>query len=80
LEAHRGANIATATVLQVSLKKEALDFASLVLLLGLDVVEGELKGTGGSEPSLKQRELDRSRCSGGGSEVCGFHILTVLSP
>jgi hypothetical protein len=29
-------------VLQVSLEKEALDFAALVLLLGLNLVEGEL--------------------------------------
>jgi hypothetical protein len=42
LQAQSGADIATATVLQVSLEKEALDFAALVLLLGLDLVEGEL--------------------------------------
>lgn len=42
MQAHSGADIAPATVLQVSLEKEALDFAALVLLLGLDLVEGEL--------------------------------------
>jgi len=42
LQAQSGADIATATVLQVSLEKEALDFAAFVLLLGLDLVEGEL--------------------------------------
>jgi hypothetical protein len=42
LQAHRGADVATATVQQVSLEKETLDFAALVLLLGLDLVEREL--------------------------------------
>lgn len=41
-QAHSGADIATTTVLQVSLEQEALDFAALVLLLGLDLVEGKL--------------------------------------
>lgn len=79
-QAHGGADIATATVLQVSLEKEALDFAALVLLLGLDLVEGELQGTGGSQPGLKESELDRGGCSWGRSGACSFHILTVLSP
>jgi hypothetical protein len=80
LQAHSGADIATATVLQVSLEKEALDFAALVLLLGLNLVEGELQGAGGSQPVLKQSELDPGGCCGGRSGICGFHILTVLSP
>ena len=42
LQAHGGADVATATVLQDSLEKKALDFAALVLLLGFDLVEGEL--------------------------------------
>ena len=77
LPAHGGADIATATVLQVSLEKEALDFAALVLSLGLDLVEGELEGTGGNQPGLQQSELDRG---GRRTGICSFPILTVLSP
>jgi hypothetical protein len=41
-EANSGAGISLATVLQVGLEEEPLHLATLVLLLGLDLVEGEL--------------------------------------
>jgi hypothetical protein len=44
-------------MLQVGLEQQALDLAALGVLLGLDLMEGELEGGGGCQPGLKQREL-----------------------
>ena len=44
-------HISVAAVWQVGLEEQALDLAAFVLLLRLDLVEGELKGTGGSKPN-----------------------------
>jgi hypothetical protein len=49
----RRPHISVAAMLQVSLEEEALDLAALGLLLGLDLVEGELQGAGGGQPGLK---------------------------
>ena len=45
-------------MLQVGLEEQSLDLAALFVLLGLDLMEGELKGGGGCQPGLKQRELE----------------------
>jgi hypothetical protein len=49
----RRSHISVATILQVGLEEQALHLAAFGLLLGLDVVEGELEGGGGSQPGLK---------------------------
>ena len=49
-------------MLQVGLEEQALHLAAFGLLLGLDLVEGELEGAGGCQPGLEQSELDRGRC------------------
>jgi hypothetical protein len=65
--------------LQVSLKKQALHLAASDLLLTLNLVEGELKGTAGDQPRLEQSELN-SGGRGAGSVGCGCHLPTVLLP
>jgi len=74
----RLAHISVAAVLQVGLEEQALDLAAFVLLLRLDLVEGELKGTGGSQPALKLSELDIRRGSVGRDRACSCHVLTVI--
>ena len=51
----------------MGLEEKALDLAAFGLLLGLDLVEGELEGAGGCQPGLQQRELDKRRSSVGSS-------------
>ena len=39
------------------MQEQALQLPSLVLLLALDLMQGELQGVGGSEPGLQVGEL-----------------------
>jgi hypothetical protein len=64
----------------VSLKKQALHLAASGLLLALNLVEGELKGTAGGQPGLEQSELNSGGRGGAGSVGCGCHLPTVLLP
>src|SRR5574341_2095663 len=73
-------DIASTALLQVILKQQALDFTAFVGLLGLDVVEGEAKGTGRGQPGLKQSELDSSRRRIPREGSGGVHLMTVLLP
>jgi hypothetical protein len=57
LELQSGSHISIATMLHVGLEEQALDLAALGVLLGLDLMAGELEGGGGCQPGLKQREL-----------------------
>ena len=57
LEEQGGSHISIAAILQVGLEEQALYLAAFGVLLGLDLVEGELEGGGGCQPGLKQREL-----------------------
>ena len=47
LDQQRGTDIAVATLLQMRLQQETLDFAALVGLLRFDGMERELQGRGG---------------------------------
>jgi len=58
-EAEGGSHIAVAAMLQVGLDEQALHLEAFGLLLGLDLVEGQLESTGGGQPGLEQSELDR---------------------
>jgi hypothetical protein len=57
LELQSWSHISIATLLQVGLEEQALDLTALGMLLGLDLMEGELEGGRGCQPGLKQREL-----------------------
>jgi hypothetical protein len=63
VEAQGRSNIADAAMLQVSLEEQALHLEAFGLLLGLDLVEGQLESTGGGQPGLEQSELDSCWCS-----------------
>jgi hypothetical protein len=80
VEAQRWSHISVAAMLQVGLEEEALHFAAFGLLLGLDLVEGELQGAAGRQPGLEQSELDICRWCVREGGACGCHMLTVLSP
>ena len=54
-------DISVAALLQMGLEEQALHLAAFGLLLGLDLVEGELEGAGGCQPGLQQSELDSRR-------------------
>jgi hypothetical protein len=58
LDAQRGSHIAVAAKLQVGLEEQALHLTAFGLLLGFDLVEGQLKRTGGGQPGLEQSELE----------------------
>jgi len=64
----------------VGLEKQTLHLEASGLLLAFNLVEGELQGAAGSQPGLKQSELD----SGGGGLgrhcSCDYHNPTVLLP
>jgi hypothetical protein len=72
--------ISVATMLQVGLEEKALDLAAFGLLLGLDLVERELEGTGGCQPGLQQGELNQRRSRISRETGCCRHVLTVISP
>ena len=76
----RGADVSIAALLQVGLEQQALHLAALVVLLGLDLVEGQLQDAGGSEPGLEQGELESGWSVAGGMGGCDSHILTVYLP
>ena len=80
MEVQSGSHISVAALLQVGLKEQALHLAAPGLLLGFDLVEGELKGAAGCEPGLQQSELDSGRRGFAGGGGCGLHIITVLLP
>jgi hypothetical protein len=80
LDAQRGSHIAVAAMLQVGLEEQALHLTAFGLLLGFNLVEGQLESTGGSQPGLEQSELDSCWCSVGEGGACCCHILTVLLP
>ncbi|MGD0774315.1 MAG: hypothetical protein ABSC05_15990 [Candidatus Solibacter sp.] len=63
VEAQGRSNIAVAAMLQVGLEEQAVHFAAFGLLLGFDLVEGQLESTGGGQPGLEQSELDSCWCS-----------------
>ena len=65
-------------MLQMGLEKQALDLAAFGLLLGLDLVKGELEGAGGCQPGLQQRELNQRRSRIGEETDCNCHVLTVI--
>jgi hypothetical protein len=67
-------------MLQVGLEEEALHLAAFALLLGLNLVEGELQGAAGCQPGLEQSELESCRCCVREGGACDCHMLTVLSP
>ena len=46
-----------------------MHLAAFGLLLGLDLVEGELQGAGGCQPGLEQSELDSCGCRADEAEV-----------
>jgi hypothetical protein len=73
-------HISVAALLQVCLKKQSLHLATFDLLLALNLVEGELKGTAGGQPGLEKGELNSSGRGVGGSGGCGCHIPTVVLP
>ena len=80
LEAQGEPHISVTAKLQVGLEEQALHLAAFGLLLGLDLVEGQLERAGGPQPGLKQSELEGRRCSAGGRGGCRCHTLTVLLP
>jgi len=61
LEAQGAPDIPVASLLQVGLKQQTLDLTSFGLLLGLDLVKGELESAGGCQPGLKQGEFESGR-------------------
>jgi hypothetical protein len=61
LEAQGAPDIPVAALLQVGLKQQTLDLTSFGVLLGLDLVEGELESAGGCQPGLKQGEFESGR-------------------
>jgi hypothetical protein len=73
-------DVSIAALLQVGLEEQALDLAALVLLLGLDLVKGELEDGGGCQPGLEQRELQSRWCSVRRDRGCCCHMLTVVLP
>lgn len=50
-------HVSVAAALKVSLKQQTLHLAAFGLLLALDLVQGELQGERGGEPSLEGNEL-----------------------
>jgi hypothetical protein len=80
LEVQGGSHIAFATLLQVDLEEQTLHLAASGLLPALYLVEGELQGTAGCRPGLKQSELDSGGGDPGRSCGCDCHIPTVLLP
>jgi hypothetical protein len=58
LELQDRSHISIAAMLQMGLEEKALDLAAFGLLLGLDLVERELEGTGGCQPGLQQGKLN----------------------
>jgi hypothetical protein len=53
LELQSRTYISVAAMLQMGLEEKALDLAAFGLLLGLDLVERKLEGTGGCQPGLQ---------------------------
>jgi hypothetical protein len=78
LEAQGGSHVSVAAKLQVGLEEEALHLEAFGLLLGLDLVEGELQGAAGRQPGLEQSELDSCWCRVREGGACGYHMLAVL--
>jgi hypothetical protein len=58
LELQRKPYISIAAMPQMGLEEMALDLAAFGLLLGLDLTEREVEGTGGRQPGFQQGELD----------------------
>jgi hypothetical protein len=80
MEAQGETHISVTAKLHVGLEEQALHLAAFGLLLGLNVVKGQLERAGGTQPGLKQSELEgRRRCAGGRGGCCR-HTLTVLLP
>ncbi len=63
-DAERRPDISVTAPMEMSLKQQALHLAALVLLLRFDLVERELEGATGRQPSLQQSEF-AGRWSGG---------------
>jgi hypothetical protein len=51
-------HISIAAALDMSLEQQTLHLAALGLLLGFNLVERELQGVAGSQPSLQQSEFE----------------------
>jgi hypothetical protein len=62
------------------MRTSSLHLAASDLLLALNLVEGELKGTAGGQPGLEKSELNSGWRGAGVSVGCSCHILTVLLP
>jgi hypothetical protein len=58
-------HISIAATLDMSLEEQTLHLASLGMLLRFNLVERELQGATGSQPSLQQGELEGRRSGGG---------------
>jgi hypothetical protein len=70
--------ISVAAMLQMGLEEKALDLAAFRLLLGLDLVERELEGAGGSQPGFQQGELNQCRSRVSQETGCSRHVLSVI--
>ena len=57
-DAQSGAYIAIATLLQMCLEEQTLNLAATGLLLGLDLVQGELECVAGGQPGFELGELE----------------------
>jgi hypothetical protein len=77
------AHISIAAALDMSLEQQALYLAALGLLLRFNLVERELQGVTGSQPSLQQGEFEgRSRIGSGpgqgGRNAVGGNTVAVF--
>jgi hypothetical protein len=62
----------------MGLEEKALNLAAFSLLLGLDLVKRKLESTGGCQPGLQKRELNKCRSSINRKTSCSRHVLTVI--
>jgi hypothetical protein len=66
LDEQGGPQVTVASLLEVSLEEQALEFPAFGLLLGFDPMQGKLEGITGSQPGLELGELEsRQRGDGG---------------
>jgi hypothetical protein len=65
MDAQGRSHISLAAVLQVGLEQQSLHLAAPVLLLALNLVEGEVQGVAGRQPGFQQGEFV-GRWRGGG--------------
>ena len=80
LEVERRPRITVPALLQVGLEEQTLHLPAPVLLLGLNLVQGELQGAAGGQPGLEPPELDGGGRGRARSCGCGYHTPTVYLP